>query len=92
MSLKLCERIAKKESERSKLSNEFFHYSSSSELYTKLREEFSEAIELDVDVVDENDRNKPSENGEVNDDIFFPQLVAVPTLTITITKISRITT
>jgi len=59
----------KKESERSKLSNEFFHYSSSSELYTKLREEFSEAIELDVDVVDENDRNKPSENGEVNDDI-----------------------
>jgi protein tyrosine phosphatase len=48
------------------LNNEFFHYSSSSELYTELRKEFSEAIELDIDVVDENDRNKPSENGEVN--------------------------
>jgi len=56
-------------SEISKLSSEFFHYSSSSELYRELRKEFSEAIELDIDVVDENDRNKPSENGEVNSDI-----------------------
>jgi len=49
------------------LNNKFFHYSSSSELYTELRKELSEAIELDIDDADVNDPRMPPENGEVND-------------------------
>jgi len=54
------------QSEISKLSSEFFYYSSSSELYTGLQQELSEAIELDIDDADVNAPRMPPENGEVN--------------------------